>query len=168
MTPRPFLALCFCHVGCYSLAPQAARPEKIYFSMFMIDWPQNFSVPSFLDWVGIVISHVDVCLLFPNSRVPFPEKAPQSLFTWAMMNRAMSGWPEDSHPPPLLPGKLPDAEEERIHKLRGAWLLWAQEFTEQMVSLTKCTERERLPFHFPLFVHSFSYLFSSIALQFMP
>lgn len=37
MTPRPFLALCFCHVGCYSLAPQAARPEKIYVSMLMID-----------------------------------------------------------------------------------------------------------------------------------
>ena len=37
MTPRPFLALCFCRVGCYSLTPQAARPEKIYFSMLMID-----------------------------------------------------------------------------------------------------------------------------------
>lgn len=37
MTPSPFLALCFCHVGCYSLTPQAARPEKIYFCMLMID-----------------------------------------------------------------------------------------------------------------------------------
>lgn len=109
-------------ISCYALAPQAAIPEKMYFCTLMIDCYKKLCY--FLSWLSPDCYYLSCCTgdcpLFPNSWVPFPGKAPKTLFIWAVANKAMSGWPKGTRSPLPLPRKLPDVGENQTQKLLRA------------------------------------------------